>query len=66
MFREFFLRTTGELVNREGNVYFHLNLKCVRLKQPGFQPVMLKIATSVASRLTEGHVALLRQLGFQI
>ncbi len=67
MYREFCHQTTGERMSKEGNVYFHLNSRCIQSKQPCFQPHMLTVANQwVLSQLTAEHLILLRQFGVRI
>ncbi|CAB4017313.1 Mitogen-activated kinase kinase kinase A [Paramuricea clavata] len=66
MLRPFSNKTTGERMNKEGNVYFHVNLVCIRFKQPYFQPSMVSVGDWVASQLSMHHILLLRQFGMRI
>ena len=38
MARQFRSPTTGELMHRDGNVYFHPNVNCIKRKQPYYDP----------------------------
>ena len=64
--RSFTHPTTGEMMMKEGNVYFHVNSRCIRAKQPYFQPNMVTVENWVKSHLTVQHVVLLRQFGMHI
>ena len=66
MVRSFFLPSSREKVNKEGNVYFHLNSNCVHMKQPYFIPSMLIVPSWVAPLLVCENVLFLRQFGVQI
>ena len=64
--RAFTHPTSGEKVNKEGNVYFHVRLECIRAKQPIFIPTNVTVATWVAQQLTMEHIFLLREFGMHI
>ena len=66
MQRIFILPTSGERVSREGNVYFHLHVNCIRTKQPFFQPNMVVVPQWVANLLSTQHKILLREFGICI
>ena len=48
MQRSFCDPVTGEVKSRLGNVYFHLNLDCVRRKQPYFMVQMATICQAMS------------------
>ena len=64
MERTFCDPSTGEVRSRRGNVYFHLNLDCVRRKQPYFIAQMAKVPSNVFQHLRPEHLHLLRSLGY--
>ena len=66
MQRIFILPTSEERVSREGNVYFHLHVNCIRTKQPFFQPNMVVVPQWVANLLSAQHKILLREFGICI
>jgi hypothetical protein len=66
MLRSFNHPNTGEKVNKEGNVYFHLNNKCISSKQPYFHPSIVTVPHWVQSQLTATHISYLRQCGVRI
>ena len=66
MQRIFILPASGERVSREGNVYFHLHVNCIRTKQPFFQPNMVVVPRWVANLLSTQHKILLREFGVSI
>ena len=64
--RSFPSPTTGEMMTKEGNVYFHANCQCIRAKQPYFQPNLVIVQNWVKPLLTMEHVVFLRQFGMRI
>ena len=58
MQRSFCDPVTGEVKSRLGNVYFHLNLNCVRRKQPYFMVQVATIPSNVAQHLRPEHLHL--------
>ena len=52
----------GEKINREGNVYFHANVKCIRMKQPFFHPNCVKVASLIMPQLTSQHILYLKTI----
>jgi hypothetical protein len=63
MNREFCDPATGMSRSREGNVYFHLHLDCLRRKQPYFNPQMVVVPREVHQHLRPEHMCLLQQFG---
>lgn len=63
MNREFRDPVTGVFRSKEGNVYFHLHLDCLRRKQPYFNPQMAVIPRELFQHLRPEHVSLLQQFG---
>ena len=61
-------RTTpgGELNYKEGNVYFHVHVGCIRMKQPYFVPQMTQLPYMLAPYLLPEHLRLLREFGMQV
>ena len=55
-----------EMVNRQGNVYFHVYRNCVLVKQPYFQPSMVNVSQFVLPHLTPAHFHFLRTFGLRI
>ena len=63
MNREFRDPVTGVSRSKEGNVYFHLHLDCLRTKQPYFNPQMAVVPRELLQHLRPEHVCLLQQFG---
>ena len=63
MNREFRDPVTGVLRSKEGNVYFHLHLDCLRRKQPYFNPDMAVVPRELFQHLRPEHFCLLQQFG---
>ena len=61
-----FRTPNGEFMSRKGNVYFHVNLNCVKMKQPYFLPQMTRLPPMLISHLTPTHFQFLRALGMQL
>lgn len=51
--RKFFNKALGKEVERPGNVYYHVNLSCIRQRNPDFSPYKIVIPPGVT--LTEKH-----------
>ena len=58
--------TTGEIRSKEGNVYFHLNIHCIRRKQPYFSPQIATLSDETVPYLTQVHLHFLRALGLNL
>ena len=63
MNREFCDPVTGVLRSKEGNVYFHLHLDCLRRKQPYFHPQMVVVPRELFQYLRPEHLCILQQFG---
>ncbi len=65
MNREFCDPVTGVSRSRskEGNVYFHVHLVCLRRKQPYFKPQMAVVPRELFQHLRPEHMCLLQQFG---
>lgn len=63
MNREFPDPVTGLIRSKEGNVYFHVNLNCLRRKQPYFNPQMAVIPRELLQQLRPEHLQLLQEFG---
>ena len=61
-----FRAPNGELMSRKGNVYFHVQLNCVKIKQPYFVPEMTKISPMLMPHLTPIHFQFLRAFGMHL
>ena len=57
-----FRSPTGELMHKEGNVYFHVNINCVRRKQPYYDPRRTICPEWLIQHLTVEHQNLLQSL----
>ena len=55
-----FRSPTGELMHKEGNVYFHVNINCVRRKQPYYDPRRTICPEWLIQHLTVEHQNLLQ------
>ena len=60
--RTFNSRYTGEIMTREGNVYFHLNANCIRQKQPYYvyDPRTTVISPYITNHLRAEHYQMLQ------
>ena len=60
--RTFNSRYTGEIMTREGNVYFHLNANCIRQKQPYYvyDPRTTVISPYITNHLRAKHYQMLQ------
>jgi hypothetical protein len=47
---------TSDFMHRVANVYFHVNVNCIRLKQPYFVPHTTVLSSSVAQYLRPERV----------
>ena len=56
----------GELNYKEGNVYFHIRVGCIRMKQPYFVPLMTQLPSMLVPYLLPEHLWLLREFGMQL
>ncbi len=63
MNREFRDPVTGVSRSKEGNVYFHVHLDCLRRKQPYFNPQMAVVPRELFQHLRPEHICLLQQFG---
>ena len=66
MYRQWADRNTGEMRQSFQNVYFHVNARCVRMKQPYFTPQMALLPEAVALHLTPVHINYLRDFGLAV
>ena len=66
MNRQYRDNTTGEMRSKEGNVYFHLNVHCIRRKQPYFIPQIATLSDETAPYLTQAHLHFLRAFGLNL
>ena len=57
-----FRSPTGELMHKEGNVYFHVNINCVRRKQPYYDPRRMICPEWLVQHLTVEHHNLIQSL----
>jgi hypothetical protein len=51
---------------KEQNVYFHVHLSCLKMKQPYFNPACVTVPNRLPHYLTPEHVRFLREFGAQI
>ena len=56
----------GEIMSRKGNVYFHPQLSCIRMKQPCFVPDMVQLPPALAPHLLPVHITYLQQFGMRL
>ena len=56
----------GQLMFKEQNVYFHVHLRCLKMKQPYFNPACVTVPNWLPHYLTPEHVRFLREFGAQI
>jgi hypothetical protein len=66
MNREWPDKITGERRQSFQNVYFHINLRCIKMKQPYFSPRMVTTPDSVRAHLTPVHKHFLTEFGIII
>ena len=66
MNRQYRDNTTGEMRSKEGNLYFHLNVHCIRRKQPYFSPQIATLSDETAPYLTQAHLHFLRAFGLNL
>ena len=66
MNRQYRENTTGEMRVKEGNVYFHLNVHCVRRKQPYFSPQTTTLSEETVPYLTQMHLLYLKKFGLSL
>ena len=66
MNREWPDKITGERRQSFQNVYFHINLCCIKMKQPYFSPRMVTTPDSVRAHLTPVHKHFLTEFGIII
>ena len=56
----------GQLMFKEQNVYFHVHLRCLKMKQPYFNPACVTVPNWLPHYLTPEHVRFLQEFGAQI
>jgi hypothetical protein len=56
----------GEIMFRKGNVYFHVQLSCIRMKQPCFTPDMVQLPPVLTPHLIAVHIRYLQQFGMRL
>lgn len=56
----------GEIMFKEGNVYFHVQLSCIRIRQPYFNPQQAEVPNWLMPYLTSEHMQYLREFGLHI
>ena len=56
----------GQLMFKEQNVYFHVHLNCLKMKQPYFNPACVNVPSWLPHYLTPEHVRFLREFGAEI
>ena len=61
--RPFYSRTTGQLQERPGNVYYHVNTGCLKRRQAYFMALQVQIPHSIRSMLTPVRHLYLREFG---
>lgn len=66
MNRHFRATPGGEMMCKEGNVYFHVQLSCIRMKQPYFVPQITQVPDMLVPYLTSDHLRFLREFGLQL
>ena len=66
MSRQYRDNTTREMRSKEGNVYFHLNVHCIRRKQLYFSPQIATLSDETAPYLTQAHLHFLRAFGLNL
>ena len=66
MNRQYRDNTTGEMRSKEGNVYFHLNVHCIRRKQPYFSPQIATLSDESPPYLTQAHLHFLTAFGLNL
>jgi len=60
--RPFYNRTTGQIQERPGNVYYHVNTGCLKRRQTYFIALQVQLH-SIRSMLTPVHHLCLREFG---
>ncbi len=55
-----------QLMFKEQNVYFHVHLSCLKMKQPYFNPAWVTVPNWLPHYLTPEHVRFLREFSAQI
>ena len=58
MAREF--RKDGQVMRKQGNVYFHCQIQCISRRQPYFVPSICFLPPAVRALLSEQHIMFLR------
>jgi hypothetical protein len=66
MNREWPDKITGERRQSFQNVYFHVNVRCIKMKQPYFSPRMVTTPDSDRAHLTPVHKHFLTEFGIII
>jgi hypothetical protein len=66
MNREWPDKITGERRQSFQNVYFRINVRCIKMKQPYFSPRMVTTPDSVRAHLTPVHKHFLTEFGIII
>ena len=66
MNRQYRDNTRGEMRSKEGNVYFHLNVHCIRRKQSYFSPQIATLSDETVPYLTQAHLHFLRAFGLNL
>ena len=59
-------KRTGEMRHSLANVYFHVNVPCVRMKQLYFDPQMSILPHAITAHLTPIHFHFLREFGLHL
>lgn len=60
------MKISGEMRFKKGNIYSHLNIHCIRAKQPSFSPQMAIVSEETAPYLTQAHSHCLREFGLNL
>ena len=66
MNRQYRENSTGEMRFKMGNVYFPLNVHCVKCKQPYFCPQIATLSEETVPYLTQVHLQYLREFGISL
>ena len=66
MYRDWPDKNTGEMRYSFQNVYFHVNVRCVQMKQPYFRTQMVILPEPVVTHLTPVHYQFLRDFGMSL
>ena len=56
---------SGQIMSRKGNVYFHAQVSCIRIKQPWFAPEIVQLHQGIAPHLMPVHISYLQHFGMR-